>query len=377
MKSRGGRDARTSQPSRGRGRRGGSIRDPSPTHEKTQTSRTSRVDEKEKKKTDLLKEKVDRPKKEISIVMREKNEKDSEKLRDQEYDSRGPEKTSRNEINKEIDKKNEKKGKNELSDESDEERSESNEIDEIWSRMVDMDNVLEKVVKENKNLKKRIQDLEDGLYCVRENELDSIERKVKDLLKKEEINKEKVEILEKRWEVSQEDLQRLKENFWKQLEDFQSTGKVDESWKGVEENLKSELKWMKEKLGKRMKRKELDEVILNLKNEVNELKKMIEVKKGSTWYSSPAKNERPNIGWWRKEKDSHCPVHSPEKDWWKSKKKKWWRPLWCITHGLGGHTTDTCWTTKKKIWRVKEEDKDGNKKVEGALPAEVVQGEIQ
>jgi len=150
---------------------------------------------------------------------------------------------------------------------------------------------------------------------------------------------------------------------------------VDESWKGVEENLKSELKWMKEKLGKRMKRKELDEVILNLKNEVNELKRMIEGKK-STWYSSPAKNERPNIGWWRKEKDSHCPVHSPEKDWWK-RKKKWWRPLWCITHGLGGHTTDTCWTTKKKIWRVKEEDKDGNKKVEGALPAEVVQGKIQ
>jgi len=376
MKSRGGRDARTSQPSRGRGRRGGSIRDPSPTHEKTQTSRISRVDENEKKKTDLLKEKVDRPKKEISIAMREKNQDDVENQRDQEYDGRASEKTSRKEINKEIDKKNEKKGKNELSDESDEDKNERDENEEIWKeikgmkvKMINMKQNYDRLMDENEKLESRIVDLEKELKIVRKNE--------KEYLTERESTKKKVETLEKRYEISQDDVQRLRESLQQQLEDFNSAGKVDESWKGVEENLMSELKWMKDKLGKRMKRKELDEVILNLKNEVNELKKMIEVKKGSTWYSSPAKNERPNIGWWRKEKDSHCPVHSPEKDWWKSKKRKWWRPLWCITHGLGGHTTDTCWTTKKKIWRVKEEDKDGNKKVEGALPAEVVQGKIQ
>jgi len=93
-----------------------------------------------------------------------------------------------------------------------------------------------------------------------------------------------------------------------------------------------------------------------LKEEVSELKKLFEKKEVGSQFSTPVKGiDRPNNGRWKGKKDNHkSPVHTPEKDWWKGRKKKWYRPVWCDTHGLGGHTTSTCWSKKKKIWRVKE-----------------------
>jgi len=75
-----------------RGGRLGSKRDPPQTTEKTGSSRTSRVDEPDIKKSTLLKEKVDRPKKEkadfdlIPDAKREPNRGSSKNVRDQEFD---------------------------------------------------------------------------------------------------------------------------------------------------------------------------------------------------------------------------------------------------------------------------------------------------
>jgi len=230
---------------------------------------------------------------------------------------------------------------------------------ENYSNLMD-DNVL---------LESRIIDLEKELKILRKNE--------KEYLNEREFTKKRVEALEKKWDISQEDLGKLRESFQKQLEDFQSAGKVDEGWKEVEETIMGELKYVKNKLSKRIKKEEMDKVILNLKEEVNDLKKMIEANV-SVAHSTPVKgSERPNNGWWKRKKDFHSPVHSPEKDWWK-RKRKWYRPLWCDTHGWGVHTTNTCWTDKKKkmVWRVKEVN-DIDKKVKSALPEEAVQGKIQ
>jgi len=210
------------------------------------------------------------------------------------------------------------------------------------------------------------------MFCVRENELDMMDRKVKGLLEKENVTNEKVATLEMKLEASQEELGKVREYFQRQLENFQSAGKVDESWKGVQENMMSELTYVKNKLNKRIKKDEMDKVILNLREEVNDLKKMIEVNV-SVAHSTPVKGiDRPNSGWWKGKKDYHSPVHSPEKDWWK-KKRKWYRPLWCVTHGWGVHTTSTCWSTKKKVWRVKEV-KDSDLEIgglPGAVPAKI------
>jgi len=281
-------------------------------------------------------------------------------------------------VNKEIVKK---KVKRVVIEESDEEKSESNEIDELWSRICDLNNMIERVmktnqelVKDNLDMKEKLQSLEDGMFCLRENELDMIDEKMKELLEKEKVTNEKVATLEKKLEISQEELGKVREYFQKQLEDFQPAGKVDESWKGVEENMMGELIYVKNKLNKRIKKEEVDKVILNLREEVNELKKMIEVNV-SVVHSTPVKDiDRANNGW-RKNRDYHSPVHSPEKDWWK-KKRKWYRPLWCDTHGWGVHTTSTCWaTTKKKVWRVKEvkvSDKEiGGEALPGAVPAKI------
>jgi len=325
-----------------------------------------------------LKEKVDGPKKEIpkkdviADAKREKILEPSENVRDQEYDGPGPEKPSRKEIEKEIDKKIVKRV---ITDENDEEKSERDENKEIWKEIREMKVKYVNLNVKHSNLmddyeilKSRVIDLENELKILRRNE--------KEYLNEREISKRKVEALEKKWDLSHDELGMLRDNFQRQLEDFQSAGKVDEGWKGVEENIMGELKYVKSKLSKRIKKNELDKVIVNLKEEVNELKKKLEVKR-STQYSTPVKgSRRPNNSGWKK--DYHSPVHSPDKDWWKKKKRKWYRPLWCGTHGWGVHTTNTCWTEKKKkmAWKVKEV-KDLDKKVKGALPEEAVQEKIQ
>jgi len=144
----------------------------------------------------------------------------------------------------------------------------------------------------------------------------------------------------------------LRVEFSQQLENFQPAGKAEDSWKVVDENMKFELKEIKLK----MEKQDMSEMILNLRNEVADLKKKIEVKeKLSSQYSTPVKklDGHNNKGRWIKgERDYHSPVHSPEMDWWK-RKRKWYRPLWCDAHEWGTHTTSMCWK-KKKIWKIKE-----------------------
>jgi len=78
---------------------------------------------------------------------------------------------------------------------------------------------------------------------------------VKSLTDKEKLTGKKVEALEKKLDISQEEVQGLRESFGQQLEDFQSAGKADDNWKEVEEKMMNEMKDIKFKLGKRMKKK--------------------------------------------------------------------------------------------------------------------------
>jgi len=277
----------------------GSKRDPPQKDEKTNSSGSSSGDEPEVKKSQLLKEKVDRPKKEKGFADRDDDEKsgrDEKKERDR--DKR---------IMSEIEKKMEEK------------------IRSWQASQKQLIKTLRKVQKE-KNY-----------------EIEAMIREVKKSLSIW------IGQLEKGLEISKVEVGRLRESLQTQLEDIQPAGKADDGWKEMEENLKNELKEIKIKLEKRIKKDEME----NLKNEVSELKKLMEVKlkEVSTQYSTPVKGSgRPNNSGWKK--DYHSPVHSPEVDWWK-KKRKWSRPVWCGTHGWGAHTTSMCWK-KKKIWRIKQ-----------------------
>jgi len=338
-----------------KGGRKGSKRDSSsqPT-EKSDSSHSSSADESEAKKSRLLKEKVNRPKKAIPYI-------DLSPIAKQG-------KPSRMEVDKELVKNKIKKGKKELSEESDEEKEEKEEkivIDKNIGNVIKVMKEELRVMSSLVNILMRNKDKANEKLDDLSMQQHLIMKDVKSLTDKEKLTGKKVEALEKKLDISQEEVQGLRESFGQQLEDFQSAGKADDNWKEVEEKMMSEMKDIKFKLGKRMKKKEMSEVILNLKEEVNELKKLIEVKV-STQYSTPTPVKYPtpvkefarlNTG--RKgEKDYHCPVHSPEVDWWK-RKRKWCRPLWCDTHGRGVHTTNMCWN-RKKVWRIK-------KKVEGDL----------
>jgi len=251
----------------------GSKRDPPQTSEKTSSSRTSRVDEPDTKKSTFLKVKVDRPKKDMAEkdqktdASREKKQDALENVQEQEFDNREPEKQPRKEIKKEIDKK---KVKRVIIDESDEEKSERDEINGIWEVLCGLKenseyvmNVIEVLIKENgklndmnNNWKERFKYLEKELKVLKGNE--------REYLIERELTKKKVNTLEEKWETSQEELEQLRDNFQNQLDSFQPAGKADESWKGVEENMMSELTYVKNKLNKRIKKDEVDKVILNL-----------------------------------------------------------------------------------------------------------------
>jgi len=295
----------------------GSKRDPPQKTEKTSSSGSASADESEVKKSTKVKEKVDRPKKEKVAADRDSD--------------RDDDKVGRDEKKKEADRDK-----------------------RIWSKIEEIERKFVSYVPKN--------DYKIGKKAQKE-KVRSLEVELKILIRtqvKEPLSR-KVEALEKKLDISQDEVQGLRESFGQQLEDFQSAGKADDNWKEVEEKMMNEMKDIKFKLGKRMKKKEMSEVILNLKEEVNELKKLIDVKV-STQYSTPTPVkviERPyNNGGWKKGGVDPCPVHSPEVDWWK-RKRKWCRPLWCDTHGKGVHTTSMCWN-RKKVWRIK-------KKVEGDL----------
>jgi len=329
-----------------KGGRKGSKRDPSPqSTEKSDSSRSSSADESEAKKSRLLKEKVNQPKKAIPYIDLSPGAK-------------------RKDVDKGSDNKKVIKGKKESSEEGIGEKEEKIVIDKNIGNVIKVMKEELRVTSSLVNILMRNKDKANEKLDDLSMQLHLIMKDVKSLTDKEKLTGKKVEALEKKLDISQDEVQGLRESFGQQLEDFQSAGKADDNWKEVEEKMMSEMKDIKFKLGKRMKKKEMSEVILNLKEEVNELKKMIEVKV-STQYSTPTPVKeigRPyNNGGWRKGGVDPCPVHSPEVDWWK-RERKWCRPLWCDTHGKGVHTTSMCWN-RKKVWRIKkivEEDLGGS-----------------
>jgi len=307
------RAAKTSK-SEGGGKKG-SKRDPPQKSEKTDSSGSASTDESEVKKSTLVKDKVDRPK---------KGKSDREVDRDEDNDGR------------------------------DEKKKEGDRDKRILSMIEKLEEKLEQ------RFLQLLSSVRNDMKIGRNNQKEKsheLEAMIKEVKKSLSMRMEK---LEKGLDASKEDVGRLRESLQFQLENLQPTGKADDGWKEVEESMMAELKLVKSKLEKRIKKKDNEEVIDNLKKEVSDLKKMFEVKlkevsKISTpvKYSTPMKAvERPNNGWWRSGKESHSPVHSPEKDWWRGK-RKWTRPVWCDTHRWGAHATSMCWK-KKKIWRIKQ-----------------------
>jgi len=289
------------------GEKKGSKRDPPQKTEKTSSSGSSSRDESEVKNNRLLKEKGERPKKGKSTADRESNRDDDKVGRD------------------------EKK-------EGDRDKRILSVIEKMEERIL----ALLASQKHDNKLGRKNQKEKNG-------DLEAMIKEVKKSLSM------RIDKLEKGLEVSKVDVERLRYSLQVQLEDLQPAGKADDGWKKVEEVMMAEMKAVKSKLDKRIKKNEIEEVITNLRKEVSDLKNVIEAKwkEMGTQYSTPVKKgiDRPNKGWIGR-KDYHSPVHSPEVDWWK-RKRKWPRPRWCGTHGWGVHTTDMCWS-KKKIWRVKE-----------------------
>jgi len=302
------RAVKTSKSDRGGSK--GSKRDPPQKSEKTDSSGSSSAGESEVKKSTLVKEKVDRPKKE--------------------------------KMDREVDRDEDMVGRDEKKNEGDRDKRILSKIEKLEEKIMTL------LAGQKYNLR-----ISSDMQKEKSHDLEAMIKEVKKSLSM------RMDKLEKGL-ASKEDVERLRESLQVQLEELQPAGKADDGWKEVEESMMAELKLVKSKLGKRIKKKENEEVISNLKKEVSDLKKMFEVKlkevsKISTpvKYSTPMKAvERPNNGWWRSGKESHSPVHSPERDWWRGK-RKWTRPVWCDTHRWGEHTTSMCWK-KKKIWRVKQ-----------------------
>jgi len=133
--------------------------------------------------------------------------------------------------------------------------------------------------------------------------------------------------MESNVEASQEEMARLREEFCGQPRDLQpAVVLADDGWKMVVENLRIELMDVKMKLGEALR------------------------------VQTPTKQigHNNNGGWWKGRPDeTHSPIHSPGRDWVKTKWKG--NHMWCETHGDGVHTTNMCWKKRRK-WRMKKEE---------------------
>jgi len=328
--------------------------------EKTIATTSTHQRDKENEKTDILNLKVYRPKKEIAAIGKsicEPTQSGREKYGELEKSTPSPKNRSGEERKRKLDTKKGKISKKISRDESDDESDKSNEEKENKEEIKEMKKKLdvlmedyEELVDQNRILQKRVDDLEEEVSELKNNEVEY-------LVEREMYTTEKRKIMENDLEISKDDIEDLKKKFQKQLEIVKPAEEAVETWKIVDEKIRSEVKYILNKLEKTLKKKDMNDIVENLKKEMSEMKKMIEVKRTPT---SPMKH---NNYWWDEHKTPHTrPMHSPEKDWWQ-RKKVWWKPMWCQNHGVGGHTTSQCGNKKKLVWRVKGSKNDDEKEI--------------
>jgi len=349
---------RTTQNSRG----GRNNRKPDPPQniEKISSSRSTRVDEQNVEKTDLLNSKVNRPKKEIPEPKRETNQSGREKYVEPEKSGPRPKFLSRAEIKKEKDNKSEKLTKkvsrdkidegNDSSDRENEENEKENkekenkdEINEIKEKldtlMVDFEDLLD----QNRILNKRIDELEEEVYVLKNNEFEF-------LVESETHTAEKVKYLEMDLDITKDGIDTLKRQISMQFDDLKPAEQAEDNWKIVDEKLMAEMKHIMNKLEKRLKKKDMDEIVIDLKKEISELKEKMKTA------TTPIKHQHHHdndYGQGEQERSHTGPGN--RSGWWRPRKKRW-KPLervWCSVHRWCGHLDKECWD-KKKIWRVKK-----------------------
>jgi len=193
--------------------------------------------------------------------------------------------------------------------ESDEKINWRGEIKRIWKVINEMELKMENGFKDNL---KEIDEMDERL-------VDSYAR-----------SRKLESTMESMVEASQEEMARLREEFLRQPVDLQpAVVMADDGWKIVVENLRIELMDVKMKLGEALRVQTVQ---------------------------TPAKQigHNNNGGWWKGRPDeTHSPIHSPGRDWVKTKWKG--NHMWCETHGDGVHTTNMCWKKRRK-WKMKKEE---------------------
>jgi len=344
-------------------RRGGSRTQNARGGRKTPNSRSSQSDvkltatpstrkkDKDTKKSKVLKVDSQRPKREIPATnaqLREIEQKDREKGEEQEKGNPKSQIRPRGEIKKEKVNKIEKSEKSTKkvyrdeieveSDESNDEMSEKDEINELKKKMEDMSVDIAELIDQNRILHNRIYEMDLELEDLKND-------KSNEWFDKDDLTTEKLKELANDLAISKDNMEDMKKSFQKQFEDLKPV-ETEESWKIVDEKIMSGVKNILKKLEKRLKKKEMEEIVFNLKNEMKEI-----IAKANQLVPRSSNT----TGWKR---DPHQPG---DRDWWR--KRKWQEPrrMWCDIHKCCGHSTQKCNNKKKKEWIVKY---DFNKKEE-------------
>jgi len=239
------------------------------------------------------------------------DDKDSEKVKLLKVNKNQPKK-GKNDSKAEPNQKGAKlKAKNSSDDEEKEESDEKSdwrvEIKKIWKVINEMELKMEEVIKDNKE------------------EIDEMDARLVDSYA---MSRKLESTMESNVEASQEEMARLREEFCGQPRDLQpAVVLADDGWKMVVENLRIELMDVKMKLGEA------------LRVQTTPVKQM---------------GHNNNGGWWKGFPEGpHSPIHSPGRDWVKTKWKG--NHMWCETHGDGVHTTNMCWKKRRK-WKMKKEE---------------------